>query len=225
MGEPSSSVIAAIDRVAREVGENRNNLIDALNRVATSLGDALQVPQAAKSDPREEVLIRYTVGTGEFSDDMRFNVLRMRMFMMNGEPDGTHDGVWEPLLPPMELYQRPNPPQGPLDRPEGPIDHIPIRAYTKAIWRFGDGSSVTAVGPANLHLVRFTDESQIFLVSVAAIITNGSGKYQGAYGVKTALGSTFVPRGTDIFNLPPGTRFGAVTVETFRIIRAGDVRP
>jgi hypothetical protein len=225
MGEPSSSVIDAIDRVAQVVGENRNNLIDALNSIATGLGSALQVPRIATSDPREEVLIRYTVGTGQFSADKKYNVLRMKMFMMNGQPDGSHDGVWEPQLPPEQLYQRPNPPQGPLDRPEGPIEHIPIRAYTKAIWTFGDGSSVTAVGPANLHLVRFTDESQIFLVSVAAIITNGSGRYQGAYGVKTALGSTFIPRGTDLFNLPPETTFAAVTVETFRIIRAGDVRP
>lgn len=222
--EPSKTVVEAIDKIAREAGTNRNNLIDALDRIALRLGGEFQVPRAAASDPREEILIRYTIGTGEFSDDKRYNVLRMEMFKMNGERDGSHDGVWEPQLPPQEFYNRPNRPQGPLDRPEGPIDHIPIRAYTKAIWRFGDGSSVTAVGPANLHFVRFTDDSQIFLVSVAAIITNGTGRYQGAYGVKTALGSTFVPKGTEMFNLPPGFRFGAVTVETFRIIKASDVK-
>jgi hypothetical protein len=195
-------------------------LIGALNEIAASIGAPAEVPDEVKSDSREEVLIRYTVGTGEFSADMKYNVLRMKMYKMNGEPDGTHDGVWEPQLPPPELSKRPKPPKGPLDKPEGPIEHVPVRAYTKAIWTFGDGSSITAVGPAMLHLVEFNDDSHIFLVSVAAIFTNGTGKYDGAYGVKTALGSTFVPKGVDMFNMKPGQTFGARTIETFRIIRA-----
>jgi len=213
----NDTLIGALSRIADVNKEGFDKLAAAFG------GGGTEVPDAARSDPREEVLVRYTVGTGEFSNDMKYNVLRMRMFKMDGEPDGSHDGVWEPLLPPQELRKRPKPPKPPLDEPKGPIEHIPIRAYTKAIWTFGDGSSVTAVGPANLHLVKFDDDSQIFLVSVAAIITNGTGKYDGAYGVKTALGSTFIPKGVDMFNLPPGTRFEARTVETFRIVRAEDV--
>jgi hypothetical protein len=220
MDTTSTSLIAALDRIAEKVGQN----VSSMDKIASSIGGMLNVPQAAYSDPREEVLIRYTVGTGEFSDDMKYNVLRMKMFKMNGEEDGTHDGVWEPQIPPQEFYKRPNPPKGPLDKPEGPIDHIKVRAYTKAIWTFGDDSSVTAVGPANLHLVKFTDDSQIFLVSVAAIITNGEGRYEGAYGVKTALGSTFIPKGMELFNLPKGFKFGAVTIETFRIIKGEFVK-
>jgi hypothetical protein len=72
--------------------------------------------------------------------------------------------------------------------------------------------------------VKFTDDSQIFLVSVAAIITNGEGRYEGAYGVKTALGSTFIPKGMELFNLPKGFKFGAVTIETFRIIKGEFVK-
>src|SRR5262249_46580700 len=78
--------------------------------------------------------------------------------------------------------------------------------------------SVTAVGPANLHLVKYNDDSQIFLVSVAAIITNGSGRYKGAHGVKTALGTTLLPKGAGLFTLPAGPTFRAPTIETFRII-------
>jgi hypothetical protein len=216
MDQHSTTVIGALDKIAENLG--------GLHHIASILGGALAVPKAATSDPREEVLLRYTVGKGKFSDDMKYNVLRMKMFKMTHEPDGTHDGVWEPMLKPEEFRKRPDPPKGPLDQPEGPIDHIYIRAYTKAIWTFGDGSSVTAVGPANLHLVRFTDDSQIFLVSVAAIITNGSGRYSGAYGVKTALGSTFIPKGLDMFKLPKGFEFDAVTVETFRIVHGEDVK-
>jgi hypothetical protein len=215
----SPTIIAALDLIAEKIGQIGQK------------GDEFQVPKAAYSDPREEVIIRYTVGEGEWSQDKKFNLLRMKMYKMNGEEDGTHDGVWEPqnvnLTTPEGqkegvklLLSRPKPPLGPLDEPEGPIEHIPIRAYTKAIWTFGDASSITAVGPANLHLVGYKDGSNIFLVSVAAIITNGTGRYKGAYGVKTALGSTFVPQGVNLFE-PGGTgKFGAVTVETFRVIRA-----
>ncbi|HXD33085.1 MAG TPA: hypothetical protein VN643_18330 [Pyrinomonadaceae bacterium] len=206
------------------MSRNQNTVVAALDRIAgniaAGLGGEFQVPAGAISDPREKVIIRYTEGTGEFSADMKYNVLRMHMFKMDGERDGTHDGVWEPQLPPAELSKRPKPPKGPLDKPEGPVEHVAVRAYTKAIWTFGDGSSLTAVGPAMLHLVEFNDDSHIFLVSVSAIITNGTGRYQGAYGVKTALGSTFVPKGVDMFNLKPGQTFGARTVETFRVVQA-----
>lgn len=211
-----TTLIGAIKRIA-DVNEQKLGEIAA---ALGSIGGSPDAPGAARSDPREEVLIRYTVGTGEFSKDMKYNVLRMKMYKLNGEEDGSHDGVWEPLIKPEDLYKRPSPPKGPLDKPEGPIEHIPIRAFTKAIWTFGDGSSVTAVGPATLHLVKFDDGAQIFLVSVSSIITNGEGRYEGAYGVKTALGSTFVPKGAQLFNLPPGTKFEARTVETFRIIKA-----
>ena len=73
MDTGSKSVIGAIDKVAQEVAQDRTLLIDALNRIAAGVGGLFEVPRAATSDPREEVLIRYTVGTGEFSDDMQYN--------------------------------------------------------------------------------------------------------------------------------------------------------
>lgn len=215
MAETSDTIISKLQHIA-DVSE------EGFNKLAAAYGGGWKLDEV-KSDSREEVLIRYTVGTGEFSEDMKFNVLRMNMFKMNGEPDGTHTGVWEPLIGPQDFFQRPKPPEGPLDKPEGPVDHIPIRAFTKAIWTFGDNSSVTAVGPANLHLVKLDDDSQIFLVSVAAIITNGTGRYEGAFGIKTALGSTHIPKGQELFKLPKGFKFGARTIETFRIIRESNL--
>lgn len=223
LGDSMEATFKAGDSMQRGVVDMMFNVISP---GATCPGQVISTTtsQPPISDPREEVIIRYTIGNGEFSRDMKYNVLRMKMYKPTGELDGTHDGVWEPQLPPDELYKRPGPPEGPLDRPEGPVEHIPIRAYTKAIWTFGDGSSLTAVGPANLHLVRLVDGAQLFLVSVAAIITNGTGRYEGAYGVKTALGSTLVPKGAELFNLPPGFKFDAVTVETFRVIKANNVK-
>jgi hypothetical protein len=212
-----------------QTAERRDTLIGALQNLSQDIGAPLKLitgafddflKMRAASDYREDVIVRYTVGTGEWDDRKKYNVLRMKMFKTNGEPDGTHDGVWEPVQPPSELPVVPPKPRPPLDQPKGPVPETLPRAYTKAIWTFGDGSSITAVGPAMLHLVPFSDGSQIFLVSVAAIITNGTGRFAGARGVKTALGSTFVPAGMNIVEVPKGQRFGAVTVETFRVVKA-----
>lgn len=212
----------AIDELADVVRTSASNIEDVLRRLSRPGGDTcdspIDVPRRAYSDDREEVLVRVTAGTGRWDADKRYNLLEMKMFKMNGDPDGTHTGVWEPQVGIEELTITPPPPRPPLDRPEGPVPGLPPRAFTKAIWTFGDGSSVTAVGPAELYLVPFNDDSYIFLVSVAAIMTGGTGKYEGARGIKTALGSTFVPKGSNLLN-PPDGKFGAVTVETFRIIR------
>src|SRR5215510_6661192 len=90
---PSTTIIGALDRIAEKIGQN----LGGMDRIATSIGGLLSVPSAAYSDQqREEVILRYTVGQGEFSDDKKYNVLRMKMYKMNGEEDGTHEGVWEP---------------------------------------------------------------------------------------------------------------------------------
>jgi hypothetical protein len=125
----------------------------------------------------------------------------------------------------------PDPPEGPLTEPKGPVKSIDVRAWTKAIWTFGtrthhDYDSVTAVGPANLLFVPLKGNKTIFLVSVAAIITNGKGRFTNARGVKTALGVTLIDGSFEnMFNLPPDKEFPAATIETFRIIKADDIGP
>ena len=41
--------------------------------------------------------------------------------------------------------------------------------------------------------------------------------------MKTALGATYIPKGVNMFELPPDARFPAVTVETFRVVREGSI--
>lgn len=208
-----------------------NRLKDILEKLGggtdgPSPENAWEIPDDAKSAEEEEVLIRYTQGKGKFDAHRRYNYLKMNMFQMDGTLDGSHDGVWEPQFMPDQLYEVPPDPRGPLNKPEGPVDPIPIRAWTKAIWYFGSHKrdSVTAVGPANLLLVPLEGDRTIFLVSVAAIITSGRGKYDGARGVKTALGSTLVEGNWEnLFNLPPGHEFDACTIETFRIITSDNI--
>jgi hypothetical protein len=219
MESHDDTVIKALHRIASPI-----------QTIAAILGGGIpggtpgwsDVPQAAYGDTkgREEVLVRYTVGTGTFSKDKRYSALNSKMYKMNGEEDGTFVGVWEPQLLPPAWFDRPDPPKPPFDQPVGPCPPVAPRAYTKAVWTFGDAekSSVTGVGPAFLHLVPLPEGDTIFLVSVAGVITNGTGKYKHAYGVKTALGATLPAPGVDMFNLKEGDTFPAVTVETFRII-------
>ena len=206
-----------------QVSTSDKTIISVLEQIAGSVGAAAtDVPMDAYGDKtgREEVVIRYTVGKGEFGtgDNKNVSALHCAMFKLNGERDGTFEGVWQPQIGPQQMLQRPEHPEDPLNQPEGPFPNTYIGAITKAIWTFGDGSAIIGVGPASLQLVPFADGSRIFLVSVAGLISNGTGRYAGARGVKTALGATFIPKGVDMFNLPPGQTFDAVTVETFRII-------
>lgn len=213
-----TTLTGAIEKLGQEIGVSLDTLRGQLDGLSSAL------LRNAVSDPREELVVRYTVGTGQWSENRRYNVLRMRMFKLDGQPDGSHDGVWEPVVSgPEVLSEVPPRPREPYDEPKGPVPETAPRAQTKAIWRFGESEAdaVIAVGPALLHLVGLHDDSQIFLVSVAGIITGGTGRYEGARGVKTALGSTFVPAGVGLFDVPPDQKFGAVTVETFRIMRAG----
>lgn len=187
-----------------------------------SMNDPSSVP-AARSYSGEEVIVRYTRGTGRFSPDKRFIALSMSMFDATGRPDGHHEGVWEAMFhDPSELLARPGDPGGGFDIPEGPVPALDPSAQTKGIWVFGDNSSVTAIGAAMSHLVPLPDGSFLFLVSCAQVIVDGAGRYAGAYGLKTSLGSTHVARGVNLFG-PGDVSFEATTVDTFRIARATEV--
>lgn len=182
-----------------------------------------QRPRAFQSDPRDEVIIRATRGTGQFSQDKKFIALRMTMYKLNGEQDGYHEGVWEANFKnPKELLGRPPKPEGPMDEPRGPVEHLTPAAYTKAHWVFGDGSSIIVVGPASSHLIPLDDGSFIFMVSTAQIITGGTGRYEGAYGLVQSLGATHVPAGVNLFG-PDPVAFEATTFDTFRVVRGRDI--
>jgi len=173
-----------------------------------------------QSDARDEVIVRATRGTGQFSQDKKYIALRMTMYKLGGERDGYHEGVWEAnFKDPKELLGRPAKPEGPMNEPRGPVEHIPVAAYTKAQWVFGDKSSIIVVGPASSHLIPLQDGSFIFMVSTAQMITGGTGRYEGAYGLVQSLGATHVPANVNLFG-PDPVSFEATTFDTFRVVRA-----
>lgn len=191
------------------------------------LEDPTQPPlrnPAAWEGTGEELIVRATVGHGTLTPDGRYIVLKSKMYTMDGEEDGHHEGVFESVHPdPAALLPWFVEPDPPFDEPR-PVDrdpaHLEVRAYTAAIWTFRDGSSITAVGPAVVHLAPAKDGAMKFFVSVAASITNGTGRYRDAVGIKTANGSTYVSLGEPF---GPGASFPGRTIETFRVIRRQDI--
>lgn len=172
----------------------------------------------AQADPREQVLMRYCNGQGHFSQDKHFINLQMEMLDPDGRPDGSMAGVWQARFSsPQELLARPAQPQRSFSSPEGPIQAIEPQANTKGTWTFGDGSSITAVGPAASSLTPLPDGSFLFMVATMQWITNGTGRYAGAQGVKSSLGSTHVPAGVDLFG-GDYFDFPATTIDTFRVM-------
>ena len=177
----------------------------------------------AQTAPAEQVLVRYTRGSGRFSQDKRYINLDMLMSDPDGSPDGSHQGVWERLFnTPEELLAVPPQPQRPFSDPVGPIQALKPQAATKGVWTFGDGSSITAVGPAMSTLTPLEDGSFLFMVATMQWITNGTGRYAGAQGLKSSLGSTHIPPGVNLFG-PDPVQFEATTIDTFRVMPGNQI--
>ncbi|MGH9723406.1 MAG: hypothetical protein ACRD8O_24620 [Bryobacteraceae bacterium] len=177
--------------------------------------------EAQTSDPREEIIVRYSVGSGSFSGDKKFIVIKTKMYTLNQVEDGHHEGVDEPVFNNIfETLSRPPKPPGPFDEPVGPVDPFNVLSFSKGTWTFADGSSITAVGPANLHVIVYVDGASQLWVSGNQVITNGTGRFAGARGTKTVGGSSWVPKGVPLTASP---EFMVRTLEVFRVIRAENI--
>jgi hypothetical protein len=171
----------------------------------------------------EEVIVRYGIGEGRFLDDPQFITLHIAMFQPSGQREGSYIGIQQAQGPfgPHLLLARPPMPSEPIDQPGG-IPAPPICGHYKATWQFNDHDSITAVGPSLGHLVRLRDGSLLFCTGATGIVTGGTGRYQGASGVKSAVGVGRIPPGV---RLQAGTTFQAKTVDTFRVVRSEHSTP
>jgi len=189
-------------------------------------------PRQAHSTWREEVILVYCVGKGKFSEgpdftrETQYINLQMDMYDLSGKWIGYQLGVHVSHSTISDLTGVPPSPQGAFDDPASPVPHQIVKEYTKGVWTFADGSEVYAVGPAQSHLVPFSDGSFLFMVTTGQTITNGTGRYEGCAGTKQATGTTFVPAGLIPGQFPqPGLVFDAKTIETFRIVKKQDLGP
>ena len=177
--------------------------------------------QAAQSGAGEKVLVRLTRGRGRFSRDKRYIApldadVPPRRYAGRVPGGRLGDACHRP-----ERVAGPPVAAGPADGPAAGAGRAwRPTAETKAVWVFGDGSTISAAGPALGHLVPLEDGSVLFMICCSQTITGGTGRFAGAAGLKTTLGSSHVPPGVDLFG-PGDAQFEAITVDTFRVMTAG----
>jgi len=204
---------------------NDQTLTGALEKIAEKFGSRLLVPEAAHTDPREELIIRYTIGSGKFvlvrgSPKI---VVTGKIYKLNGDEDGKWEGIDEPVAPIPETFVPPPEPQPPFDKPAPVVDTVEVLSYAKGRFTFGDGSSITAIGPANIRVIYYVDGAAQLWITGDQIITNGTGAFADARGLKTVGGSTWVTA-EKAADLTAAGEFQAKTIEVFRVIRGKDIK-
>jgi len=180
-----------------------------------------EVRQETQSDLREEVLVRYGLGVGKLRPDKKGITFQVAMFKLSGEPDGQLVISSETIAEgPEELLTPPPNPNVQLDDPN-PIEQMPTKSFGKGLWAFPDGSTLTALGVGNSNIENLTGGDVLTTEALAMVITNGTGRYEGARGLWTANRS--------VLNPPGGTLIGSEgefrqrQIHTIRVVRGVDL--
>jgi hypothetical protein len=195
------------------------SILVSLQRIASGLGALpADVPQPAHVPP-EELIVRYTIGTGTFSADKRFFSAKGDMFLPDGKEDGHWEGVHELVVPLSAAWQTPPPPPPPFNIPVPPVPEPPPQVYTKGTWTFRDRGSLTAVGQALIHAAKFQTADTDLWISANQLISNGSGQFEGAQGLKIAGISILVPSDKTLEALKETDTVVVKTIEVFRVAR------
>ena len=199
-----------------------NSINGVLDIIAQTLGEALDFSsEENRITGMEEVFSVYNVGRGKFDETAKFINLRLDMFDFNGKWAGFQSGVHISHTPSAKLIEAPASPLGSFAEP--PVPRETVTEWTKGLFTFADGSTIIAQGPALTHLVPMKDESFLFMVTTAQVITQGTGVFEGVHGVKQGTGTTHVGPGLlQSGKFPsPGFEFEARFIDTFRLIRGG----
>ena len=215
------------ERMESWVYWDRQYVLEQLGALPPQLGQAnghtLATEHDAAVSPDEEVIVRYGVGEGNILQDPQYITLHITMFKADGTPGGYYKGIQQAAGPfnLQQLMAKPPMPPAPIDQPQG-IPTLPIGGNYKSTWWFNDQDSITAVGPSNPFLAPLRDGSMIFMTTAMGLITGGTGQYEGASGVKSAVGSGLLPPGA---TFAPGTSFHAKTLDIFRVVKQAQQAP
>lgn len=195
----------------------------SLEAIARKLGTRLEggAPEAAHVSI-EDLVVCYTTGQGTFSPDRKYLSVQGQIFKLDGEPDGHWAGEHEIVIPLGESWQTPPPPPPPFNRPVPPVPEPPAQAYTKGTWTFGDGSSLTAVGQALVHAAKVQTGETNLWIAADQLVSYGTGRYDGAQGLKTAAISILIPEGVSLEEVKTVT---VKSLDVFRIARREFIGP
>ena len=192
-----------------------NGIQKAVERIADALSPGLQFPAPAEG-PFEEVLAFYAQGTVELvakSKKKPYWRLHGELYGLDGtQLVGETSYVSSFPIDPKTLpatFQWPPPQKPPYD--DGIIDPKVVAATASAgtaklAFTFSDGSLLASAGPSVPKIAMLENGGAEFWVSTAAVITNGTGRYEGARGIQTLAGGAYfekVPDFSDPVSLKP----------------------
>src|SRR5262245_51485373 len=125
---------------------NDNTLIGALQAITNKLGGGPLVPKNAYTDPREELLVLYSICNGAVQMGPQGPAITIsgELYNLDGKKVGRWEGVDQPSGPDslLEALKEPPQPPGPFNTPNDTV--VPqeqILSWSKGIWYFDDGSS------------------------------------------------------------------------------------
>ena len=194
-------------------------LYDISKRVGALPFD-LAVPSVPGSDlinyETVNLFRRYGSGEGRISEDRQYFSFKGEVFMMNEQRDGRVEGAYRFLVPLSSTKETPPAPKPPFTLETLSIREISPQASSKEKWDFGDKSSLTLVGPALLHSAEMPTGVTTFWTSGMQFVTNGSGRFEGARGVKTSSLCILIPSGESLEN---ATRVRFKTIDVFIVLR------
>jgi hypothetical protein len=95
-----------------------------------------------------------------------------------------------------DVFKWPNKQPEPFDTPspDNSLDttNAVVAASSKQAYFFGDGSSLVTVGPSIPKIALLKDGGAQFWVSSVGVISQGTGKYEGAKGMSVYTGSAYL---------------------------------
>ena len=243
MAKYTHTVVGALNKIADNirtltgrpvnghVDERRWTVVGALEKIAASIqGIPTCDIQGNAAGPYEEAFVTYSVGTGTVREVKQgtlkglYIIVTGEMYTLDGQRHGQYEAVFKAgFSNPLQVLKYPPPAEPPYDRPSKVDPYTDfIIDDTKARWTFADGSSLSAPGPAISYIAPLKDGGVQFWVSAAAFITGGTGRYAGAVGQETSLGSTYFPTPPQLVD---GTTFPAHVIHCFRVVKASDRAP
>ena len=201
------------------------SFLGILDRIAEGIEsqNSGELPKEVRSDPREEVILRWAIGRGTLRADKKGVTFIEDVYKLNGQPDGHMVVSSETIVEDKaELIAQPhNPEVVPAD--PNRVEHLPAKSFGKVKWTRPDGSTLTALGVGNSNIVPLTGNDVITAEVLAMVITNGTGAYEGACGLWTSNHS--------ILNPPGGTLLGSEgefirkQLHTIRVIKGINIAP
>lgn len=211
-------------------GTKSRNITEALDRIADGINALTDISfPAITSSQYEEVLVFSNLGQGWLTlegEQAPYWHLEGPLYQLNGrEVDGGYYDATFPFDPSTisQISQWPPAQGGPFKQPPVYGTATESGGFSKAGFTFSDGSQLVGVGPSVPKVTYLRDGSFQLWVSVAGVITFGSGRYAGARGLHTALGSSWFQQPPNIQTGEGLRGFTERVLAVFKVIRQQDL--